>query len=227
MLARPTDNLQFGLSYQSPTQIDSHGTATGNAAAQLDALGPAFAGVRRGFSYDAELDTDFPQVVSGGMSWKFAPKWRMALQVDWINWSSAFSELPVKLTQGNNAGLNALVGANQIQDNVPLRWSDQVIYRAGFEYSVTDAFCLRWGYAYGRSPVPDDTLTPLLAVIPEHTLTAGAGYRWRWLQVDFAYQWDLPITRIVNQSALLDGEYSGSRTQVGVHWFGLTTTIHL
>jgi long-chain fatty acid transport protein len=225
MLARANDNLQFGLSYQSPTQVGSHGTASGNASAQLNALGPAFAGVRRDFNYDAEADTNFPQIVSGGMSWKFAKKWRMALQIDWINWSEAFDVLPVKLTNGNNANLNGLAGGNSLQDNIPLRWSDQVVYRVGFEYALTEAWCLRWGYAYGKSPVPDNTLTPMTAVIPENTLSAGAGYHWRWLQVDFAYQWDLPVTRIVNQSALLDGEYSGSSTRVGVHWFGLTTTV--
>jgi long-subunit fatty acid transport protein len=101
-----------------------------------------------------------------------------------------------------------------------------MVYRAGVEYSLTEAFCLRCGYAYGRSPVPNETLTPLTAAIPAHTLTAGAGYSWRWLQVDFGYQWELPLTRYVNQSSLLDGEYSDSRTQVGIHWFGLTTTVH-
>jgi long-chain fatty acid transport protein len=224
MLIRPTDDFQIGLSYQTPTDVDSRGSASGNVGAQLDALGGGFA--RRDFHYDAEVDTKFPQKISDGISWKFQPKWRLALQVDWIDWSDAFDVLPVKLTRGNNADLNGLVGANRLEDDIPLQWRDQMVYRAGVEYSLTEAFCLRCGYAYGRSPVPNETLTPLTAAIPAHTLTAGAGYSWRWLQVDFGYQWELPLTRYVNQSSLLDGEYSDSRTQVGIHWFGLTTTVH-
>jgi hypothetical protein len=73
--------------------------------------------------------------------------------------------------------------------------------------------------------VPDDTLTPLTAAIPESTLTAGAGYRWRWLEVDLAYEWDIPITRHVGTSALLDGEYSGSTVTAGIQWLGLTTLV--
>lgn len=222
---RVNDAVQIGISYQSATPVRSHGTATGNAGAQILALGPAFAGVRRDFAYDAEVDTEFPQRVIGGVSWKICPKWRLALQLDWVNWSNSFDMLPVKLMRGNNTNINTLVGANSFEDDVPLQWRDQVVYRAGVEYSLDDAWRLRLGYAYGRSPVPNGTLTPLTAVIPEHTLTAGVGYCWKWLRVDLAYQWDLPATRHIDQSGLLDGEYSGSSTSVSIHWVGLTTSV--
>lgn len=223
ILIRPCDTFQIGLSYQTPTEVDSRGSASGNAGAQLNALGLGAA--RHDFHYDAEVDTQFPQMISGGISWKFCPKWRLALQADWINWSDAFDLLPVKLTRGNNQDLNALVGSNRLEDDIPLRWRDQIVYRAGVEYELCEAFYLRGGYAYGRSPVPSATLTPLTAALPEHTLTAGVGYRWRCLQVDLAYQWDLPTTRSVGRSALLDQEYSDSRTRVGIHWVGLTTSV--
>ena len=226
VLIRPTEDVQIGLSYQTPTDITSRGTASGNAGVQLRSLGGTVAQARPDFTYDAEVDTKFPQMVSGGVSWKFYPKWRLALQADWINWSDAFDVLPVKLSGGNNADLNGLVGANRLEDDIPLRWRDQVVFRMGLEYALTDAIMLRGGYAYGRTPVPNDTLTPLTAAIPAHTLTAGVGYRWRSLQFDFGYQWELPLTRSVGQSALLDGEYSGSRTRVGIHWFSLTTSVH-
>jgi hypothetical protein len=73
--------------------------------------------------------------------------------------------------------------------------------------------------------VPSETLTPLTAAIPENSLYAGAGYRWRWLEVDLAYEWDIPVTRHVGTSSLLDGEYSGSTVNVGIQWLGLTTSV--
>jgi len=226
MLICPVDQLQIGLSYQSPTEIESRGSVSGNAGAQLRSLGMPFALARPDFHYNAEMDRTLPQRVLGGVSWKFHPRWRLALQADWVNWSDAFDVLPVRLTKGNNADINRFVGANHLDEFIPMHWRDQVIYRAGVEYALTEAFVLRGGYAYGRSPVPDETLTPLSAAIPEHTLTAGAGYRWRCFQFDLAYQWDLPITRHVNRSALLDGEYSDSSTRVSGHWFALMTTVH-
>lgn len=226
MLFCPADQFQIGLSYQSPTEVDSRGSVSGNANAQLRSLGGPFANARPDFHYNAEMDRTFPQKILGGVSWKFHPRWRLALQADWVNWSDAFDVLPVKLTKGNNADLTRFVGSSHFEEDILLRWRDQVVYRAGVEYALTEAFFLRGGYAYGRSPVPDETLTPLTAVIPEHTLTAGAGYRWRCFQFDLACQWDLPTTRHVDRSALLDGEYSQSRLRVGAHWFGLTTSVH-
>src|SRR4029077_14248530 len=118
------------------------------------------------------------------------------LQVDWINWSDAFKTLPVTLRNGNNAIVNSVVGASN-QDRIPLNWRDEFVYRAGLEYSVTENLSLRAGYAYGQSPVPDSTLTPMTAAIMEHTISAGAGYHWKNWQFDFAYQFDLPIKRNV------------------------------
>jgi long-chain fatty acid transport protein len=225
VMFRPRDDLQFGLSYESSTGVRSHGGASGNAGAQLKSLGGPYALARRDFHYDAEVDTKFPQIVSGGMSWKFHRGWRLALQVDWIDWSGAFDTLPVKLRHGNNADLNGVAGADHLQDNIPLRWRDSFVYRAGLEYALTENFSLRCGYAYGRSPVPDGTLTPLTAVIPEHTLSLGAGYSRGRFRLDLAYQWSLPATRHVGERALLSGEYSDSTTRVGIQWVGLTTSV--
>jgi CheY-like chemotaxis protein len=61
--------------------------------------------------------------------------------------------------------------------------------------------------------------------VAEITISADAGYRWRWLEVDLAYQWDIPVSRHIGNSGLLDGEYSGSTVTAGVQWIGLTTSV--
>jgi long-chain fatty acid transport protein len=217
LLYRPLTNLQFGISYKSQYTVDSTGGASGDPYAQ-------FGGVHYPFHYDAEVDNTFPQQVSMGVSWKFHPQWRAAAQVDWIDWSGAFHTLPVILKNGNNPTVNSVLGSS-FQDNIPLNWKDEFVYRAGLEYAVTENLSLRAGYSYGKSPVPDSTLTPMTAAIMEHTVTAGVGYRWRQFQFDLAYQYDLPVTRNVGTNGLLSGEYSNSSTEVGVHWLALTTSV--
>jgi long-chain fatty acid transport protein len=225
LLFRPIDTVSIGLSYQSSTFIKTYGDASGDANAQLDALGPGFNGVGRDFHYSAEVDNTFPQIVSGGVAWKFHSGWTVTTEVDWTGWSDAFSKLPVKLTHGSNAQINAFAGSNALQDNIPLDWRDTFTYRIGLERAITPAFSLRCGYSFGRSPVPDSTLTPLTAAIPENSLTFGAGYKWRWLEIDLAYEWDLPASQHVGNSALLDGEYSNSSVTAAVQWISLTTTV--
>lgn len=212
LLFRPNEQLEFGLSYKSETTIFSHGNATGDAGTQLGVASFPF-------HYEAQVKNVLPQMIAGGTSWKFCEQWRLALEVDWINWSGAFTQLPVSLKNGNSA-LPA-----SLNDYVPLNWRDEFVYRAGLEYAATTNLVFRGGYSYGKSPVPDTTLTPMTGVIMEHTLTAGIGYHWRRYQIDLAYQWDLPRTRNVGDSALLAGEYSNSSTRIGVHTFALTTGI--
>jgi hypothetical protein len=68
-------------------------------------------------------------------------------------------------------------------------------------------------------------LTPLTAVIPEHTITFGAGYHWSRYSVDAAYQWELPATRSVGTSDLVNGEYSNSSVTVSIQTVTLSAGI--
>jgi long-chain fatty acid transport protein len=222
VLFRPRDDVQVGVSYKSEAKVHSYGDASGNIGAQFATLGLA---LRPDFRYDAEVVTDFPQMVMAGVSWKFFPRWRLALQVDWINWSDTVDELPITLTRGNNADINGVVGSAAFKDEVPLKWRDRFVYRVGLEYAVADNLWLRGGYAYGDSPVPSQTLTPLTAVIMEHTVTAGIGYRRGPVQFDAAYQFDVPTDRRVGASGLEAGEYSNSRIHLLIHWLAVTASI--
>jgi long-chain fatty acid transport protein len=223
MIYRPITNLQFGLAYQTRYTVYSTGTANGNAYAQFDTT-PGNPGT--GFTYNAEVDNKFPDQVSFGTSWRFLPNWRVAGEIDWIDWSQAFNSLPVKLSGGSGAVVNTFgpSGAT-FSDNIPLNWRNEFVYRAGLEYAITENLSLRAGYSYGQTPVPDSTLTPMTAAIMENTITAGIGYHWRACEFDLAYQYDLPVTHHVQNSALLDGEYSNSSTQVAINWFALTMRV--
>jgi len=219
MVWRPLPDLQFGLSYESETQINSTGTASGDPSLQL--------GLPMGtvpFHYDAAVKTVLPQQVKAGVSWQFHPQWRLALQLDWIDYKDAFQTLPLSFSNGNNPTTNHALGSS-FNEAVPLNWQSEFVYRAGIEFNVTDNLVLRTGYAYGGSPVPNSTLTPMNAAILENTFTAGIGYHWDRYSVDFAYQYDLPATQNIGTSGLLSGEYSNSSVKVSAQTFALTTTM--
>ena len=219
-LYRPMTNLQFGVSWQNKYTVRTYGSATGNAYAQFEGNNSSPTAATS-FHYNAEVDNTFPDEFCFGSSWKFLPKWRVAADVDWIDWKNAFNTLPVKLSNGNDTAVTTALGSS-LQDNIPLNWNSEFVYRVGLEYEVIENLFLRAGYSYGKSPVPDSTLSPLTAAIMENTITAGIGYRWHDWQADLAYQYDLPVTHHVGTSALLDGEYSNSSTQVAINWLALT-----
>ncbi len=219
---RATDELQFALTYKTSSTVKAGGDITGNAAAELTALGGAFAGVQPDFAYDAEVENTFPQIISLGAAWHACPEWRFVAQVEWLNWSTAFDALPLRLRNGNNADLNAFLGSNAIDDTIPMNWDDQFVYRIGAEFTPGEHWAFRAGYSFGESPVPSGALTPLNAAIFEHTVGVGVGYRWSRYTVDLAWQWDLPARQNVGTSDLAAGEYSSSSVAVEAHWVGLT-----
>ncbi len=220
---QPVRAVTLDLSYTTPSRVETHGKASGNAGVQLANLGLGAA--RPDFEYSAQVINTFPGTLSAGLNWQARPGLTLVGQFDWIHWSGAFTSLPVRLTSGTDADLNGLVGSSRLDDDIPLRWSDQYVGRFGVEQAFGEHWTVRIGYAYGNNPVPDGTLTPLTAAITEHLLTAGAGYkvgRWRF---DAAYQWQVPATARVNRSDLAAGEYSNSVTSVTIQWVGLSARL--
>jgi len=216
VIYKPTPDLQFGISYESPTTIVSTGDASGNPSAQ-------FGGANLPFHYDASVTNTLPQQVRAGVSWKFQPQWRGTAQLDWIDWADSFSNLPLSFKNGNNPTVNSVLGQS-FSDNVPLNWKSEFVYRVGFEYDVTENIALRCGYCYGNSPVPASTLTPMNAAILENTITAGIGYHWKQCQFDFGYQYDFPSVQNIGASSLQGDQYSNSSIKISAQQFALSAT---
>ncbi len=224
LLWKPIASFQLGLSYTLRTRIVSDGRATADAGRQLANLGVK--GVDATAEFDAEVTNKFPQIVSLGASWKATDQLAFVSQVDWVNWADAFDTLDVRLRDVDNELYRTLLaGKSNLDDDVPLDWDDQWVFRFGTEYALNEQWTVRVGYRYTRNPVPDSTLTPLTAVIGEHLVSAGLGYRVERFSVDLGWQWELPASERVDRSALLTREYSASETEVRVHWLSLTTRV--
>ena len=219
VIYKPTPNLQFGVSYESETQVTANGAATGDPSLQFGAPQGTIP-----FHYDASVKTVLPQQVRFGASWKVAPEWRLTGQIDWIDWKDAFNNLPLTFTHGNNPAVNGVIGAN-FHETFPLSWQSEFVYRTGVEFDPTENLALRMGYSYGGSPVPNSTLTPTNAAILENTFTCGVGYHWKDYSIDFAYQYDLPETQNIGTSGLLGGQYSNSSIKVSAQTFALTAGV--
>jgi long-chain fatty acid transport protein len=225
VLVEASKQLRFGVAYHSRTTIGSTGIATGNAGIQFAQIGLGAA--RPDFQYNAEVDNTLPQSVTANGVWQATSRLRLVGQADWIDWRDAFTNLPVILTNGNNADINGLLQTNGIKDSIPLGWHDQVVERVGIERSWLENATIRAGYAHANSPVPSSTLSPLTAAITRHTLSAGIGYQHGRYRFDAAYSIDPTAQQSVQQSTIKAGEYSNSRISVGVQSLVLTTSIRL
>jgi long-chain fatty acid transport protein len=212
LLANPSRNLSIGASWKSRTVIHTTGHASGNAAQEFAALGLPF---EPAFANNAAVRNTLPQSAMASVVWKTNPRWLLALQGNWTNWSDAFVTLPVVLTNGTNPDINSLLKSTSLIDGVPLHWKDQYTIHGGVERLLTESISIRGGFAHANDPVPNSTLSPLTAAIMKNQLATGIGYRYRRTRFDLSYGFDLTARQGVGQSALLAGEYSNSVVRIG------------
>lgn len=213
VLALPTKKLQVGVAWKSRTEINSTGTATGDASALFTALG---AGADPStFAYSAKVQNVLPQSVLASVAWYANPRWIFAFQTNWVNWQNSFVTLPVTLTNGTNTVINSVVGSTTLVDGVPLNWKNQYSFRAGSERLVTESSSVRFGYGYANNPVPASTLTPLTAAIMSNQLSAGYVYHHGNYRIDAAYAFAFKANESVQTSGLQAGEYDNSSVHVG------------
>jgi long-chain fatty acid transport protein len=214
----PTKNLDFGVAWKSHTVIVTNGLASGNAYALFGAP-PGTAATA--FGYNASVTNTLPQSVNANIAWHLNTRWVLAFQTDWVNWSNAFVNLPVTLTNGSNSTINGALNSTTLVDGVPLNWKDQYSFHGGVERELWESASLRFGYAYGNSPVPDGTLTPMTAAIMTNQLSTGFAYHMGRSRFDFAYTFDPIAQQQVQQSNLLAGEYNNSTVRVGLQSLSL------
>jgi long-chain fatty acid transport protein len=196
----------------------TNGMASGNAYALFGAP-PGTAATA--FGYNASVTNTLPQSVNANIAWHLNTRWVLAFQTDWVNWSSAFVNLPVTLTNGSNSTINGALNSTTLVDGVPLNWKDQYSFHGGVERELWESASLRFGYAYGNSPVPNGTLTPMTAAIMTNQLSTGFAYHMGRSRFDFAYTFDPIAQQQVQQSNLLAGEYNNSTVRVGLQSLSL------
>jgi long-chain fatty acid transport protein len=115
---------------------------------------------------------------------------RLTLEVDadWTFWST-FKTLAIDIRDNNGLLPDAVR---------PENWDDVVGVNIGLEYRVTDPLALRLGFRWDPTPVPAETLSPLLPDSDRLFYCAGAGYKVRNWTFDLSYVYIDANDRSVN-----------------------------
>jgi len=169
---------------------------------------------------------ELPRSLVGHVASQLTPRLLLAGQVTWVNWKRSFVMLPVALANGSNKDINALLGSAELNDAVPLQWTDRYSQHAGFEWELLENLKIRGGYSRAGNPVPASTLSPLTAAILRQQLTAGLGWRRHGFTIDLAYSFGLTASARTGKSALLSGEYANSVVRAGIQTLKLGTSFN-
>lgn len=126
------------------------------------------------FSLGGNFSTklQYPNMVGVGYGIQVMENLQVEALVEWLGWSV------------NDEQSLEIDGISTIQRN---DWDDTVTATIGGSWIVNKALVLRAGYSFIPTPVPEETLTPLLIDTDRHIIGCGLGYFFGMHRFDFAY----------------------------------------
>ncbi len=191
----PSD-ISVGVSYRSKVKIDAKGTA---------AFDPNYAALGLPIG-DASATLTLPATGFVGIACKPMKNLELEADYQYVGWSS-YDTLAVDFA-ANPAARNAQ----------PKLYNDTYILRVGGEYTMGDIM-LRAGYYFDHSPVPTQTLEPLLPDADRHGFNIGAGYQFtKSLHADLSYMYLKAVQRTaVNTVTNFNGTYNTYVNLLGIN----------
>ena len=154
LLWQPHPMWSFGAKYFSPTTLDYKGTGSFEPSAPF-LPGPT--------STTGHLK--FPQIVSGGISFRPTTNWNIEADIDWTDWHT------VK---------NAVI--DQI-GTLTFNWESSFFYELGVTRQLGRGFYASAGYFFSEASTPNNYYTPLVPDSDLHVGSLGIGFkgrRWAW-----------------------------------------------
>lgn len=177
---------RFGLNYQINDQWSVGATYTSESSIDFEdgELTQNFGPMGKVKYRDVKMDGfTWPQQVEVGAAYRATPKLLLAMDLSWINWSSAIKTVTVTASNPESSMV-----PDTMKIPFEMDWDDQYVIAIGAEYELTESFKVRAGYNYGNTPVTNVNLSPLFPALVEHHATAGFTYTWTNWDFDFAYE---------------------------------------
>lgn len=163
-VVKPIAGLSLGAHYRHKVKIDYTGKASftqiPTGSDQLDAI---VAGRLPQGSPPVETSIEYPSILAVGLArdWTW---WTVAADLVFFQWSS-FDKLV--LTFPTEPGLDSVI---------PEDYKNSWQVRAGVERRLEEGWAVRLGYHFDKTPVPTESVSPILPDNDRHGLSLG----WSW-----------------------------------------------
>ena len=190
-------DISIGASYRSKVKIEATGTATFDQNYNSPMLPNS----------DASANITLPATGFAGISCKPMKNLEVEFDYQYIGWSS-YDTLAVNFT-------NPVLARSAD----PKLYKDTYILRFGGEYTMGDVQ-IRAGYYFDHSPVPNETLEPLLPDSDRNGFNIGAGYQFtKSIHADISYMFLKGAQRKAEQTVSnINGTYNTYVNLLGINF---------
>ena len=136
-----------------------------------------------------KADLKLPNIVGIGYGVELGKSVQVEALLEWLQWSANDSQT---VTTGPTT--------TPFVNN----WDDTFTFGLGGSWFATDSLIVRAGYAYLPSPIPDDTISPLLPDSDRQAISVGLGYALGRHIFDVAYTFSIYSDRSNTPSGTYD-----------------------
>jgi long-chain fatty acid transport protein len=203
---RPAAGHRVALVYRSAIDVDYEGDFTID---NVPGAGTPAAVARSRTDFESTIK--FPNVVALGYGVDLSDRLSVGAEVEWFQWSRYDQQT---LDIAENA---PLLGG---RDTITTDWDDALNFGAGAAYRLDDQWTARASYIFLASPIPDETMLPVLAENDQHVISVGLGYASGAHRLDLAYGIGIYDDRDIdnNQQPALNGKYEFSSHLLAVSY---------
>ncbi len=111
-----------------------------------------------------------PEEAGIGIAWDVNDAWLVSAEINWINWSDAINTPFLNISKPDNP-----LAAPALSQTAAINWRDQYVFALGTAYETEHDSVFRAGINIANNPIPDESITPLLAPIARYHVTGGYG----------------------------------------------------
>jgi long-chain fatty acid transport protein len=220
---QPIKQISLGFNYRSQIDMEvKSGTATFTnipAEFQLSSGNPQTSPTRSYIPNSATFSAILPapQIASFGVTVYPSEKLTLAAEMNYSGWS-AYDSLRLNYTQAAAPASHRSLVANSASKR---RYNDNLVFRFGGQYKVSESLTGRLGYAYAVTPVPAGSLTPETPDADRHNFFIGGSYLINGkFSIDAAFQFvDVAERKDTNTETQLSGTF---KTNAVIGSFGVS-----
>lgn len=213
LLYKPTKKWSFGLSYTfKPILQDLH---TDDSKIKF---------FNTGYTHCRTKIENFgvPRKLAMGIAYHINKRWLIGMDLEWQQYSRAFNELTIKLTDMN-------IPPQELK--LPFHFRDTYIFSIGTEYELCRFLVLRMGYSLSTDISKKDTHFAVSPLIDDfHNLSCGIGTRWKNYELNISYVYCFEGKGINRTASFPAGnpapEFSNSVTYYKDMHFNICITYH-
>jgi len=189
VLYKFSPQLQFGLSYRSPVNVDLSGSMKLEIYYPLINVAGSqiLGGTTRFKDGDFNPTLSLPSEIGIGVMFKPLEKLILTADVSSVNWSclESIDTEDFTLTPGQGDTLYLGVRDAKMQFN----WKNITRFSLGGEYMLKEKLAVRGGYFFEKSPIPNSTFTLLVPDVGDKQgINMGLSYKIGAFELGYDYQ---------------------------------------